>query len=343
MFQPNTLFVIGAGASAEVGLPLGKGLAQQTSKLLAFKFEFGRLIEGNQNFFERMTKSLSDKNAIDKYLKAAAQIADGVCRVKSIDRYIDTHQHNEQVIACSKTAIVYSILCAERASLLYADVPARGEAYFSNLDKTWFTEFGSMLVEGVPLSKVDLIFKDIKIICFNYDRCIEEFLAYWLSSVYAVELSRSRDIVKTLRILRPYGGIGPLPSNDTNGIAFGDNEFTGNIFDISANIKTFSEQVEEGMLLHDINTAVEEAETIIFLGFGFIRENIELITKYVKEPKTKMICASALRESPQNAGVIQDVLLECLKRPSCRHPNIVNTTCQELLTTYRRPITTKFN
>ena len=37
MFKPNTVLVVGAGASAEVGLPLGTGLVDHIAGLVSFE------------------------------------------------------------------------------------------------------------------------------------------------------------------------------------------------------------------------------------------------------------------------------------------------------------------
>jgi hypothetical protein len=41
MFKRNTLFVVGAGASAELDLPLGGALAKRISQKLDIRFEHG--------------------------------------------------------------------------------------------------------------------------------------------------------------------------------------------------------------------------------------------------------------------------------------------------------------
>ncbi len=51
MFAKKTLIIVGAGASKEVGLPTGEDLASEIAAMLEFRFDFGRLVEGDSRFF----------------------------------------------------------------------------------------------------------------------------------------------------------------------------------------------------------------------------------------------------------------------------------------------------
>ena len=44
MFKTRTLFIVGAGASFEAGLPLGRGLADKISGELGFTFDLDRIL-----------------------------------------------------------------------------------------------------------------------------------------------------------------------------------------------------------------------------------------------------------------------------------------------------------
>ena len=84
--------------------------------------------------------------------------------------------------------------------------------------------------------------------------------------------------MKQDKFLHPYGSLGDyrLPEHQ-DGLYFG-NENYNDLNSIAKNIKTYSERSEP---ISEVTVAIRkelaEAETIIFLGFAFHLQNIELI------------------------------------------------------------------
>ena len=82
------------------------------------------------------------------------------------------------------------------------------------LRPTWFAGLGAILSADINRENVEHIFDDVTIVCFNYDRCIEQYLAYFLNTYYHLPLNEARELVQQkLNILRPYGQVAP-PSVD---------------------------------------------------------------------------------------------------------------------------------
>ena len=160
MISAKTLLVVGAGASKEVGLPVGSELASSIAALLTFRFDFGSLAQGDATFFQTLRRHFTDTNVLNSHLSAAAQIREGVTLVNSIDNYIDTHRNDPRIALCGKAAIVYSILQAERKSLLREREIADGSQgiSLSDLNKTWFMAFGRILVDQISTADLDRIF-----------------------------------------------------------------------------------------------------------------------------------------------------------------------------------------
>lgn len=195
MFSKRTMLVVGAGASKEVELPIGSELAENISELLTFRFDMWQLSKGDHRFLDATRRHLAnDDEKLESYLLAAAQIAEGVRTVNSIDNYIDIHRHDPRVAACGKAAITYSILQAEKSSSLWSNPNTEYRLNLSVLENTWLVEFGRILVYGVPISELNNIFSNVTIICFNYDRVIEEFLAQWLRTVYKIDMQSAKKL-----------------------------------------------------------------------------------------------------------------------------------------------------
>src|SRR5262249_47829985 len=146
MFRSKTVFILGAGASHEVGLPVGDGLKQTIATKLDLRFEhFGKPIgKGDLTILEVLRRKYPSE--INDYLHACWRIRDGVGLSSSIDDFIDTHRDDQGVAACGKIAICRSILEAERRSKLFYDRRHIHDTInFSSLQETWYPAFYRLL------------------------------------------------------------------------------------------------------------------------------------------------------------------------------------------------------
>jgi hypothetical protein len=110
MFKRRTLFILGAGASHEVGLPVGIALAQQIRKMVDIRFEggFRHTGEGDLSLYEHLTRTAPHNR--QSYQFAGWLIRDGILLSSSIDDFLDQHQDNEEVKLYGKAATVKCIL-----------------------------------------------------------------------------------------------------------------------------------------------------------------------------------------------------------------------------------------
>jgi hypothetical protein len=179
MFKQKTLFVLGAGASAEAGLPVGANLAKQISRLLRVDPNSSENPEG-----ERLLAKLYERYPLHNngYHLAAQAISEGVRLANSVDDYLDRHNQDQAIQRVGKAAIVKSILAAERESCLVRTL--RSETSITELDDTWYLKFFRMLSARVKLSNARQIFDNVSFIVFNYDRCLEHFLVNALQLGY---------------------------------------------------------------------------------------------------------------------------------------------------------------
>jgi len=91
MLKQNTVFVVGAGASNEFGLPVGSQLATKISEKLNVLFdEFGtKIVSGDKDLFQNVTRTRVEESL--QYQKAAWLIRDGIILAHSIDDFLDVH------------------------------------------------------------------------------------------------------------------------------------------------------------------------------------------------------------------------------------------------------------
>jgi hypothetical protein len=270
MFKRRTLFVLGAGASFEAGLPLGKALAGKIGKKMNVLFEgFNQPKSGDGDFqlFAQLTNNMHQ--SVNELQQAAWLIRDGIGFSQSIDDFLDQHRTNKWVDLYGKAAIAKTILEAEQESKFYFN-SFNGEEMFdvSSVANTWFVKFIYLLGRGVTKEDVRQIFDKVAFIVFNYDRCLEFFLTHALRRLYRIQETEAASIVRDSHIVHPYGAV---PDN----IPFGTTSV--NCAHIAHHIKTYTEQMGAGDVVNAIAAEVSRAQCIVFLGFAYHSPNMSLL------------------------------------------------------------------
>jgi hypothetical protein len=116
MFKSKITFIIGAGASREVGLPSGTELIPIIRQKVNFKHEMGvRQTSGDAQLFEvlRQNARLTSQDVND-YGNAGRKIANGLLTANSIDDFLDMHNDDGCIRTCGKLAIAQTILEQEK-------------------------------------------------------------------------------------------------------------------------------------------------------------------------------------------------------------------------------------
>lgn len=280
MFKDRTVFVIGAGASAELGLPVGTQLAKIISELMRFEFHIGSADKGDEKILGAWRQHFNNENEkLNEHLRAARRISDGILLAQSIDRFLDIHAEDEEAIFCGKTAIVRSILEAEKSCSLYYSGDSNPRMIdFTRLNDAWLTPFFAQLIDRRQKSDLDNLFNGITIICFNYDRCIEHYLIHALQRAYAIPQDQAASIVSNLEIYHPYGTVGNLNSSQNgDAVEFGGELYGSQLIGAANSIRTFTEQVEDEKTLAKLKQAIMNAQSIVFLGFAYHLQNMEIL------------------------------------------------------------------
>lgn len=308
--RKKTVFVIGAGTSAEANLPTGDGLKNKIAELLDTPRCDDIIVGALQEHVFRIFINID----IRPYLFEAWNIKEGMTLAISIDNYLDAHRDNDKIALCGKLAIVRSILDAEKSSLLELN---DSDMDFKSLEKTWYLSFFKLLTENCASNQLKERFKSITLIIFNYDRCIEHFLYYALQTYYP-ELSPDKntevldkiaELVKSINIYHPYGDVGSLPwmIRDETTMAFGKKPNTKELLELSKRIKTFTEGTDpESSEIVEIRQHMSSADRVVFLGFAFHKQNMELIAPSSNQKNKKVdFFATTYRESDSNKEKIK--------------------------------------
>jgi hypothetical protein len=275
MYEPQTVFVVGAGASAEFGLPVGWKLLEQIRDNSRFRFDHSTLPKGNRKIFDTVYERYGkDAEATEKVFLAFVDINRGVETAGSIDEFINRYSDDGLIAELGKILIAHAIVDAEAKSKL---VPGRGNEAdginWSGVQETWISTFSRALFDGVRANDVETLGRDMTIVCFNYDRCIEHYLEHAIMRAYRqVERKQARQIVSNMNIIHPYGWLGHL-----NNLSFGTPLEHADLYHISDNLITWSETQEEQRQVAAIKEAIEQASNLVFLGFAFANQNMRLL------------------------------------------------------------------
>ncbi len=324
MFKSKTVFVVGAGAGEEVGLPTGAEL----SDALVSKLAYYRKGSGFDEEILIFLKNYAAKGTthLHAYISACTQICLGLPYSRSIDEFINKHRESKLLQFCAKIAIAKTIVEKECSSDIFThEIPpyiSLNNSLTEEFERpekvlnTWYFEFARILYEGLDKNDIDDVGNDICIINFNYDRSIEHFLFHTLRRSYGVSPARAADSLKSVRILRPYGTVGELPwqldQGDEGNLGFGDvTTMCKDLTAVSARIRTFYEQRRDFRIARDVTDALAKAERVVFLGFGYHPQNLRLL-KPAKTTRAKAIFATAYGESESGARVVRGQLMELL-------------------------------
>jgi hypothetical protein len=317
MLKVPTVFVIGAGAGVDVGMPLGDQLSHIIGEKLQIKFEEGnRQTGGDKLIMEAIRKHAADnqQNA-NLYRQAAFSVAGGIAYSRSIDSYLHAHKDNKPLQVCGKLAIAQTILEHEKRSPLV--VQKRHE--FRNATKvngSWLRDFVHGLQERIVVNEnLGDIFKHLTIVNFNYDRCVEHFLFH---AIQAWSLKNEQEVavlMKGLNIYHPYGSVGDLPWQSGEGIEFGAeaDEFGRLLLKSSSGIRTFNEEVEDRTKIEEIRNAISAANRVIFLGFHFHPQNMDLIKPPIGSSATGEVpiaYATAFHRSSSDLRIIEAQIVQ---------------------------------
>ena len=281
----NKVFVIGAGASREVNLPVGQELKSQISSLLNINGAYGSgatLKTGDRLINSALSAHANNDIKIHEQLRVEARhTAQSMPLEYSIDSFIESERENEAVKLCGKLGIVKAILDAERGSLLYATEEQRrlNIINFMNSENTWYPAFFRLMTSQCDIAEVVKNFERTTLIIFNYDRCVEHYLHTALMVKYRLSSDKAAEHLNNLKIYHPYGSVGGLPwQNEENTAAFGGEPTPAQLLSLADGIKTFTEEADE--FSDDVigmRQALAGASQIIYLGFAFNGMNMELL------------------------------------------------------------------
>jgi hypothetical protein len=255
----------------------------------------------------------------------------------SIDNFLDAHQEDERVNLCGKLAILRAILLAEAASHLRTD--ERGNVNFNGPENTWYTGVFQLLSEGIRLKDVERMLEGISFVIFNYDRAVEHYLHGAVMNYFRVDSAIATSVVRRAKFLHPYGRIAELPWQNPEGVRYGGAEDGVHYLKLARNIQTFTEQVADTQALAELKNAIQESSQLVFLGFAFHPQNMQLLMPSQSTDVTRVF-ATAYGFSKSDSDIVREEIRRSVVKDGGEYLIHLRSdlTCNQLFREYWRSL-----
>lgn len=315
----KTVFIIGAGAGVDIGMPTGLHLQQTISTLFSSQNGTIQGFPASIPEFQYHLQLLSEINnsEFENYRNAGEQIVKGLFLENSIDNFLHKHYENKFIVGAGKLAIAFSILGFEHASKIFSKYNT------FDMDKirdTWYIPFYQKITESCRISTLPERLKNFMFIIFNYDRCFERFFVNALMNNYNIEYSNALEILKGMDIIHPYGCVG----NDK----YGEIVLAKRLIDISNDIRLYTEKFSSQNIYGNLFLNPNESYRVVFLGFAYHKQNMDLIFQRAFENySVNYFYGTGLGISNNDTNYIQEYYTSRLNRSI--HFEIVNKNCKQ--------------
>jgi hypothetical protein len=274
MFEKKTVFVVGAGASKEFGMPTGDDLRNEIAALISR--EAAQSNAPTASDFRSVLVQTIGPNW-QTLQGPGIELSAALPSFVSIDEALHYFSSNDKIVSIGKLAIAYILLKYERESKIKVNRNT-GKPSPHDCSKTWLAELFSMALSFAKRETVKDAFANVHFINFNYDRVIERYIGAALTDLAGINSDEAEAIATTLNMVRPYGDLGPLDIPNRKGIPFGYNPHQrGGLKTIADGIRTYTEQMKDGTVRSQIAKLMHDAGLVIFIGFGFHQQNVALL------------------------------------------------------------------
>ncbi|WP_156347306.1 MULTISPECIES: hypothetical protein [unclassified Sphingomonas] len=198
--------------------------------------------------------------------------------------------------------------------------------------KSWYPSFAQLLMSGVQKSDITSAFENVRFIIFNYDRCFEQYIWSALQDYFLISADEASEVLSKVRFIHPYGSLGPLPwSGGSSAVPLGG----GTVEDIAyivPRIRTFTESVQSD-IGGIVKEAMEWATTHVVLGFGYLDQNIQLLSPSGSVRASRTF-STAYGVSIYDQVIMRDAMI-ALSGVDAEAVMINAGTCRDLFDSYR--------
>jgi hypothetical protein len=245
MITRPTVLILGSGASAPYGFPTGPTLRD-----LICDGPHG----GSSAVRSHLISAAYHETEIDRLIEALR----GSGR-QSVDTFLE---HRPDLRKVGRAAIAAALIPYENPDLLFDSPRGNGRWYaylFDQLD--------------APVS--DWNRNALSIVTFNYDRSLEFFLRQALKHSFHLSPEDASTLAGSVPIIHLHGQLAPLGSDPINERLYERKPTNRDIKVAAKCIRIVCEASPDDAPFSQARTAIEAAERLYFLGFGFSIASLE--------------------------------------------------------------------
>lgn len=274
-------FIVGAGASAEFGLPTGSELVKKIEQVCRVEVDsFDELRSGDKEFchaFGYLPRTREQRWNRQFFASIAKNIRQNMGLAPSIDNFLDTHQAKDGWVEVGKLAIARTVLEAEAHSKLWFDIRnTYNQPSFAQLPNNWLSELFRILVTQKGESEFCAALSSCRFITFNYDRVIEQFFHQAIKSYFDVSNETANTIcANSLNVVHVYGSLGKVNCSFPN--SFGNWKDPRYLAEAAMGLRTFTEGASEPSEIERARNWLGSSDLVCFLGFGFLPLNLRAL------------------------------------------------------------------
>jgi hypothetical protein len=190
-----------------------------------------------------------------------------------------------------------------------------------------------MVLDSLTREEIEQAFANLTVINFNYDRTVEQYLYWALQDYGQVSADVAGHAIARLDQIRPYGSIGKLPWQDNSATSYGAAPEAIDLFEMAKGIRTYTEQHEQTDTEENIDQALRAAHLVVFLGFGFHRQNMTLLRPRSDNRRNNIreVFGTVLGINQRNYATLQKQLHSALSLGPAPPPTLLGWSCHNLL------------
>lgn len=274
MITRKTVLVLGAGASYAYGFPLGVELKDRIYSLV------------NSGYAERLGCS---KEEAEEFSLALARTP-----VYSIDAFLE---RRPEFINIGKKFIAFCLLPHEKTKVLFEDIIIKRIHSRQSKNTLPVEDWYQYLFNLLGNSPDQFLKNQLVVVTFNYDRSLEHYIFEGLKNSFNLDDEDCRRAISSIRFIHIYGSLGKLPwqnvdrpdvpydawvpdgpwKPDVNHREIEQKKEAQRelINQAAASIKILHENPDHTPELVQARNEIQDADKVLFLGFGFHTINVQ--------------------------------------------------------------------
>lgn len=292
MITQETVFILGAGASVPYGYPTAQQLREFIIKNFAQKYSSYL----QKRRYISVDESINEANKFSYLIQSFKQSS-----TKSFDLFLS--RNKGKFYEDGKFILAWCILYFESISRFNEDI--------DKPETDWYSLLFNLMTDEMTKSSDLEKFKEnkLKIITFNYDRSLEEFLSESLFYSFSGDRNDVTIISDWISAFHVYGKIYDLQWENPEK---GEKYQTNNILDLAEKAKDNIQIIydERKTQVAEIQRIISSAQRIFFLGFSYGKENLEALGLNNLINNTQNIYGTALGLTDQERIKIKDSILK---------------------------------